>query len=133
MTMDRREFIQTTAALATAATLPARLPQADASVKTLCLRALDTAKAAGASYADVRVARTRTQSVSTREQQITSLSDGETFGFGIRVLVAGAWGFAASRDLAAAEVDRVARLAVAQARANRRALLQPVTLAPTPP
>ena len=136
MNMDRREFIQTTAALAAATKLPAPLHtllQADASIKSLCLRALDTAKAAGASYADVRVARTRNQSVSTREQQITSLSDGETFGFGVRVLVAGAWGFAASRDLTAVEIDRVARLAVAQARANRRALLRPVTLAPTAP
>jgi TldD protein len=133
MNIDRREFLQTSAALAAATGLRAPRPQADASVKSLCLRALDTAKAAGASYADVRVGRTRTQSVNTREQQITNLSDGETFGFGIRVLVQGAWGFAASRVLTAVEVDRVAHLAVLQAKANRRALLQPVTLAPTPP
>jgi TldD protein len=130
--MDRREFVQTGAAVAVASRLPGRLPQADPSIKDLCMRALNTAKSAGASYADVRVARTRLQSVNTREQQITNLSDGETFGFGIRVLAQGAWGFAASRDLTAAEVDRVARLAVAQAKANRRALLRPVKLAPTP-
>ena len=130
--MDRREFVQTGAALAVASRLPIRLPQADASIKELCMRALSTAKTAGASYADIRVARTRSQSVNTREQQITNLSDGDTFGFGIRVLAQGAWGFAASRDLSAAEVDRVARLAVSQAKANRRALRKPVTLAPTP-
>ena len=130
--VDRREFIQTTAGVVAAATLPLRLPQADASIRDLCMRALNAAKTAGASYADVRVARTRNQSVGTREQQITGLSDGETFGFGVRVLVAGAWGFAASRDLTAAEVDRIARLAVAQAKANRRILAHPVTLAPTP-
>ena len=114
--MDRREFVQTSAAVAVASQLPLRLPQADASIKDLCMRALSSAKTAGASYADVRVGRTRLQSVSTREQQITNLSDGETFGFGIRVLAQGAWGFAASRDLSGGEIDRMARLAVAQAR-----------------
>ncbi|HMG18505.1 MAG TPA: TldD/PmbA family protein [Gemmatimonadales bacterium] len=130
--MDRREFVQTAAGAAAVSTLGLRLPQADASIKDLCMRALNSAKGAGASYADVRVARARLQSINTREQQITNLSDGESFGFGIRVLAQGAWGFAASRDVTAAEVDRVARLAVAQAKANRRALLRPVKLAPTP-
>src|SRR5256885_9853999 len=130
--MDRREFVQTGTAVAVATRLPLRLPQADASIKDLCMRALNTAKTAGASYADVRVGRTRLQSVSTREQQITNLSDTETYGFGIRVLAQGAWGFAASRDLSASEIDRVARLAVTQAKANRRAIQRPITLAPTP-
>jgi TldD protein len=130
--MDRREFMQTAASAAAISSLRLTPPQADASVKDLCMRALSTARSAGASYADVRVARTRLQSVNTREQQITNLSDSESFGFGIRVLTQGAWGFAASRDLTAAEVDRVARLAVAQAKANRRAMRSPVKLAPTP-
>ena len=130
--MDRREFVQAGAALAVASKVPIRLPQADASVKELCMRALNTAKRVGASYADIRVARTRLQSVATREQQITNLSDGESFGFGIRVLAQGAWGFAASRDLTGAEIDRVAALAVAQAKANRKALQRPVMLARTP-
>jgi TldD protein len=55
--------------------------------------------------------------------------DNDTMGFGVRVLVDGAWGFAASRD----EVARVARQAVAQARANRSALVRPVVLAPVTP
>ncbi len=136
--MDRRDFVKTTAAAAAAAALAPRLLagreiQADASVRDLCNRALNAARRAGAGYADIRVVRNRNQSVSTREQQITGLSDAETFGFGVRVLVAGAWGFAASRDLTANEVERIARLAVAQAKANRRAVRRPVTLAPTPP
>jgi len=95
--------------------------------------ALDAARSAGASYADVRVSRTRSQSVSTREDRVTGVSDNDTMGFGVRVLVAGAWGFAASRDLTREEVQRVARVAVQQARANRRALHQPVALAPCEP
>ncbi len=130
--MDRREFVQTAAGATAISSLRLKLPQADASIKDLCMRALSTAKTAGASYADIRVARTRLQSVATREQQITNLADGESFGFGIRVLAQGAWGFAASRDLTRAEVERMARLAVTQAKANRRAMHSPVQLAPTP-
>ncbi len=59
------------------------------------------------------------------------LQDGETFGFGVRVLAGGGWGFAASRDLNLHEVERVAREAVAQARANAAAMRRtPVELAP---
>ncbi len=49
----------------------------------------------------------------------------------MRVLAAGAWGFAASRDVNADEVVRVARQAVAQARANAAAMKRPIELAPT--
>ena len=57
--MDRREFVHTGAAVAVATRLPLRLSQADASIKDLCMRALSSAKTAGASYADVRVGRAR--------------------------------------------------------------------------
>ena len=95
--------------------------------------ALDAAKSAGASYADVRISRNRNQAISTRERRVQNLVDNETFGFGVRVLVEGAWGFAASRELTRDEVSRVARQAVAQARANRTTLVRPVTLAPVTP
>ena len=95
--------------------------------------ALDAAKSAGASYADVRISRNRNQALFTREQRVQNLVDNETFGFGVRVLVDGAWGFAASRDLTRDEVSRVARQAVTQARANRTTLVRPVTLAPVTP
>ena len=157
MTKSRRDFLKASSAAAAAAGLaacgvapqttpvapppaprpspvppnPAQSPAlGDAAIKALALRALDAAQSAGAQYADVRIQQTRTQSVSTREQRVQGLSDNETFGFGIRTLVDGAWGFAASHDLTALEIDRVARQAVAQARANRAALVRPVTLAP---
>jgi TldD protein len=98
----------------------------------LAARALDAARRAGASYADVRINRNRNQSVSTRERQITGLADNETMGFGVRVLADGSWGFAASATLTLDEVDRVAQRAVAQARANAKARPRPVVLAPAP-
>ena len=140
MSSSRRDFLKTgSAALAGLGivTPGARggvpLPQADGSIRELAMLALDAAKSAGASYADVRVSQTRTQSVATREARVVNLSDSDTMGFGIRVLVNGAWGFAASRDLTRQEVQRVARVAATQARANRRATSRPVVLAPTTP
>lgn len=100
------------------------------SFRELAMVALDAATSAGASYGDVRINRNRGQQVGTRERQITGLNDTETFGFGVRVLANGAWGYAASRDLSRDEMARVARQAVAQARANAVARPEPVVLAP---
>ena len=149
MRQTRREFITQAAAAgaaigiagcapaATSSPAPAPAPATatggDPTFKDLAMLALDAAKSAGASYADVRISRNRNQSISTREQRVQNLVDNETFGFGVRVLVDGAWGFAASRDLTRDEVARVARQAVAQARANRKTMVRPVTLAPVTP
>jgi TldD protein len=151
MAQTRREFITQAAAASAAigiagcapapvpapssAPSPAAATGGDSTFKDLAMLALDAAKSAGASYADVRISRNRNQAIFTREQRVQNLVDNETFGFGVRVLVDGAWGFAASRDLTRDEVGRVARQAVSQARANRTTMVRPVTLAavsPTP-
>jgi TldD protein len=137
--MKRREFLARSAAVAAGLTLPHGVAHASlrgrqtADHRELAMRALDAARGAGATYADVRVSRNRNQSISTRERQITGFEDAETFGFGVRVLANGAWGFAASKDLTLDEADRVARQAVAQARANAAARTRPVELAPVEP
>src|SRR5688500_5076324 len=106
---------------------------ADPTLRDLALLALDVAKSAGAQYADVRISRNRVQNISTRERRVQALVDNETFGFGVRTLVGGAWGFAASSDLTRDEVTRVSRQSVALAQANRSAQLRPVELAPAAP
>ena len=146
MGSTRREFLRTTSAAAAAAGLASALPAplraatpappstpGDAVLNDLALRALDAARSAGAEYADVRISASRTQAISTREQRVQGISDNESAGFGVRALVGGAWGFAASSAVTADEVVRVARQAVEQARANRAALLRPVVLAPYQP
>jgi TldD protein len=92
--------------------------------------ALDAATSVGADYADVRFSRNRSQSIFTRERRVQGLNDSDTFGFGVRTLVGGSWGFAASSEVSKEEVARVAKQAAAQARANRLAQLKPVVLAP---
>ena len=139
MSASRREFLQQSAAAAAAVGLLSRpahaggnagASQGDSSHRELALRAIDAAKAAGADYADCRISSARSQNIGTRERRVTNIGDNETFGFGVRVLVGGSWGFAASSELTVDEIARVARQAVAQARANRAAMVKPVEMAP---
>jgi len=73
-------------------------------------RALDTAVSLGAGYADTRVVRRLSESISIKSGRVEGVASGETEGFGVRVLVDGAWGFSSSHVLTAAEADRVAAL-----------------------
>ena len=82
VTPNRREFIKTTAATA-AALASGRLhpqpaaqtltaPSADPLAIELANEALNAARSAGASYADVRIGRYRRQAITTRERQVTA-------------------------------------------------------------
>jgi TldD protein len=143
--MDRREFLLRSAAAGSAAWLGACVKKPvspfladgsvgktpDAGLRELADVALDAARAAGASYADIRIADYRQQSIFTREQRVMTTNDSEDRGFGVRVIVKGTWGFAASAVLTKEEIARVAKQAVALARANARLQVEPVKLAPT--
>ena len=102
-------------------------------MQDLTQRALDTAAARGAEYADVRVVRRRDESITIKTSRVEGVASGESEGFGVRVLVDGAWGFASSYRLTPAEADRVAAEAVRIARASATALRQPTRLDDRPP
>jgi TldD protein len=144
----RREFIKqsglTAAGIATAGLIaPDRLMSvqsmardtidapSDDVVRELMMTALGAAKAAGASYSDVRIGRYRNSVVATRERQITRTADTDSIGTGVRVLVDGTWGFAATNLMTADAVAAAAREAVVIAKANRIARDMPVQLAPS--
>src|SRR5919197_1805892 len=121
--LDRREFMKLAGAAGVAAAAgfqQTTAPGPDASERDLVMLALDAVRSAGASYADVRITRGNTESIQTRERQITNVSKSETYGIGIRALVGGSWGFAATRDLARESVASAARQAAAIARSNDR-------------
>src|SRR5688572_16187910 len=84
----------------------------DAALRDLAMIALDAARAAGATYADVRFCDYRRQSLSTREARVQRIADSENRGFGVRVIASGTWGFAASARIDKEELVRVARAAV---------------------
>ncbi len=102
-------------------------------MRELTDRALDTAAARGASYADVRIARRLSESISVKTGRIEGVASGESEGIGIRVLVDGAWGFAATHRLEPAEIERTAAEATRIARASATALRRPAVLADRPP
>ncbi len=139
---DRREFLRQSAALAVLGAAygrPARAMQAalagldDApATRDLLMTALNAATTAGAGYADARICRWRQQAVVTREHQILNILDTDTIGCGVRVLVDGTWGFAATRELTTDSVATAARTAAATAKALRSARGAPVELSPTP-
>ncbi len=102
-------------------------------MRDLTDRALDTASQLGASYADVRIVHRREEFISVKSARLEGVASSENEGFGVRVLVDGAWGFASSHQLDLAEADRVAALAVRIAKASATALRHPVQLDGRPP
>ena len=138
--MDRRDFLAASGASLGGLMIPGfgRAVAAEALLETmdparkkvLADIALGAATAAGASYCDVRIGRYLRQSITTREKRVQNVLNSESTGAGIRVIVNGTWGFAASSDLSNDGIARAARQAVALAKANSVAQTEPVRLAP---
>ncbi len=99
-------------------------------MRELTDRALNLAQVQGATYADMRIVRRETQTISVKNGVVQGLSLDSTQGFGVRVIVDGAWGFASSHLLETTEVDRVTALAVKIAKASVLAKIEDVNLGP---
>jgi len=136
MNFSRRDFLKTTSLATAAAALPAWVSESEAAEAAaidkskLAEVALSRARKLGASYADIRINRYRNESIFTREQQVQNVSRTQSFGFGVRVLVKGAWGFAASYILTPESVRRVTEQAAEVAKANAAYQRKPVQLVP---
>ncbi|WP_333819465.1 TldD/PmbA family protein [Ohtaekwangia sp.] len=144
--MKRRDFMQLAGMGAGAMLLPisafsnpvdpARMlePIMDVSQKKqLADIALNTAKSHGATYADVRIGRYLNQFVVTREKKVQNIVNTESFGVGIRVIVNGTWGFAASNSVTPDGIRKAAERAAVIAKANSKFQKEPVKLAPATP
>lgn len=143
MTTSRRDFIKHAGLAAGVVVLPSALPSwvsgvdaaetataASVDKNALADIALNTARKLGATYADVRINRYRNEQISTREQQVQNVSRSQNFGFGVRVLFKGTWGFASSRNVTAVDVRRITQQAVDIARANSVYQRKRIALAP---
>jgi TldD protein len=134
MNLSRRRFLKTTGAVAggLAATrwcIDAAVYEPGLSSATkneLADITVGLAKELGATYGDIRINRYRTERISTRERQVQNVSLNQTFGAGVRVLVNGSWGFAASSEVTPDEVRRVTREAVDIAKANASHQRKPI-------
>lgn len=106
--------------------------QAPAPITTtdLATLAIDAIARAGCEYGDVRFCTYRSQNLYARDRSLSQLSDNVSSGFGVRVLLEGAWGFAASPYKTPAEVERIVALAVEIAQGSRLSQQTRVRLTP---
>lgn len=143
--MKRRDFIQTTGLGLGGLMLPLNLmgqsvpvealldqPLDTRQKKQLADVALNTARSGGATYADVRIGRYLNQFINTRESKVQNIVNLESFGVGIRVIVNGTWGFAATNEVNDDGVRKATTRAVAIAKANSKFQKEQVQLAPNP-
>ncbi len=145
--MERREFIKGCSIAVSAALItnsigskilsgtikePGYKRYTDDFIKKAADSAISICKKNGASYSDFRLSNFRSQRVSTRENIIQGIGENENFGFAVRVIIEGNWGFAASSTFTEAEVARVSNVACEIAKANKKVQRTKVDLVPTP-
>jgi TldD protein len=99
-------------------------------MKQIAEGALEAVAARGVSYADVRVVETRTRHVSTKNGKVGHVSSSEALGVGIRVLLDGCWGFAATDNMTQEGLAATGALARDIAHASTAAKKKDVSLAP---
>ncbi len=102
-------------------------------MRELTEKALEKVRALGASYGDIRIVEQQAESIEVKNGRVEGLSSGSDYGFGIRVIADGAWGFAASLEVNPEEIERVAEMAVRIAKASASLEHEPVELAPVEP
>ena len=96
--------------------------------------AVDRATRGGASYADARFVERESETVTVKDGQVESVDRDADRGVGVRVIVDGSWGFAASdRVTAAAELDALFGEARRRAEAAASVQRRRVVLAPEAP
>jgi TldD protein len=138
--LTRRHFIAASAALGAelfAAPKDSNTPSAD--LEKLGSAALAEAKKYKATYCDIRIVRLRDQRIGLRLSPergtgktlaVPSVAEDSSFGFGVRVIVNGAWGFASSPIVTREEIARITGEAVIIAKANAGIQPSPIVLAP---
>jgi TldD protein len=138
MHFTRRDFLKTAGLACGAAALPPWVLETEAAEAAavdkhgLAELALKAAKQAGATYADIRINRYRNESISSREHRIQRVSRSQNFGFGVRVLLKGAWGFASSYLVTPEAVRRITAQALDIARANAVYQRKPIQMVSAP-
>ena len=138
--LTRRQFLAGSAALATnlfGAPTDSKTPSPD--LEKLGAAALREAKKYKATYCDIRIVRLRDQRIGLRVSpdrgtgkslSVPNVNEDSSFGFGVRVIVNGAWGFASSPVVTQEEIANITNEAVIIAKANAAIQPKPIQLAP---
>ena len=80
--------------------------------------ALEEAEKKGASYADIRISEILNENLTVKNGNPETVSLSQEKGFGVRVIVNGAWGFAGSVDMNKEEIQKTVERAVSIAEAS---------------
>jgi len=96
----------------------------------LAEQALNSAKDKGATYADIRIEEIEEENLSVKSGAVELIEKSTDFGFGLRVIANGAWGFAACADISPENIEKTSRLAIEIAKASAKVKNQDVALSP---
>jgi TldD protein len=99
-------------------------------MRDIAENALQAALDAGAAYADVRVQEVDSEELSVRNGVLETAEQATSAGIGVRVIVDGAWGFAAASQFEGDRPAALARMAVEVGRASARVKRRDAALAP---
>jgi len=89
-------------------------------MKDLVQHILDVARMKKVDYADIRVVHRQNEEIGVKNGKVEALTQDSDFGFGIRVLFQGAWGFASSSKMTKSEMEAVFRKALKIAKASSK-------------
>jgi len=137
--VNRREFLKRLGAGSAIAVLPGYVSLGRVSVALgsplpadLADAGLSLARKAGAEYADIRICSYVYQWIHLRDRKIHEMEDTSDKGFSVRVLVNGAWGFAASNVMTEEKMTTVVGRAVQLGRQAARLQVEPAKLVQVP-
>jgi TldD protein len=138
--VGRREVLHGMGCATCAAAARLFLPESDARAQAAFERldeaerlrladmALGLARQAGASHADLRICAYRWQDLTARDGRLDNIQSGVGAGFGLRVLIDAAWGFAASEMVDENAIRQAVAAASENAAAIRRLGAIPVSI-----
>ncbi len=101
-------------------------------MRDLVHHVLELAKVKRVQYSDIRVVRREFEEIAVKNGKVDALTRNEDYGFGIRVLFRGAWGFAASSKVSKTEMEKTLDRAWKIAQASSRMKEKDLRFAPAP-
>lgn len=102
-------------------------------MKDLIHHILDVARMKKVDYADIRIVRRQSEEIEVKNGKVEALSHDSDFGFGIRLLLRGAWGFACSSKITKTEMEAVFNRALKIAKASSKAKGKEIFFSPSIP
>jgi len=102
-------------------------------MKQIVNKALGAISVPGVDYGDIRIVKRKIEEIIVQNGKVTGVENRERFGFGIRVLYKGSWGFAGNNDFSSSGIKKTAKKALEVALASYSVSKKRVILSPVKP